>query len=170
MPFTPFHFGPGAVIKAVIPRHFSFGVFCFAQVLIDIEVLVYMARGGPRWHGWAHTFLGACVVAVISFLVGRPVCQWILRWWSAEPDLPLKEYFHPSPDITWGAAAAGALIGTISHVFLDSLMHRDVQPYLPFSETRHPFGEFGPGGLHLVCFVLAVIGAFACARYRRSDL
>jgi hypothetical protein len=170
MPFTPFHFGPGAAVKAVMPRQFSFGVFCFAQVLIDIEVLVYMARGGERLHGWAHTYLGASVVALLSLLIGWPICQWALRWWSLEPDLPLKEYFNPAPDITLVAAVSGAFIGSFSHVFLDSFMHRDVQPFLPFSEMTQPFGSVAAGSLHLLCFILAAVGAFACARYRRSDL
>ena len=37
MPITPFHFGPGAAVKAVAPRHFSFTVFAFSQVMIDLE-------------------------------------------------------------------------------------------------------------------------------------
>jgi hypothetical protein len=37
MPFTPYHFGPGALVKAIMPRHFSFTVFCFAQIVTDFE-------------------------------------------------------------------------------------------------------------------------------------
>jgi hypothetical protein len=169
MPFTPFHFGPGAAVKAAIPRQFSFCVFCFAQVLVDIEVIVYMIRGGERWHGWAHTYVGAGVVALLSVLIGWPICQWALRWWSVEPNLPLKEYFHPSPDITLLPAVSGAFIGSFSHVFLDALMHRDVQPFLPFSDANL-FGIVGAGALHLLCVVLGVVGVFVCGRFRKSDL
>src|SRR5688572_12190096 len=109
MPFTPFHFGPGAAIKAVVPRHFSLGVFCFAQVLMDAEVLVYMARGGTQLHGWARTYVGAAVVAIVSILVGRPICEWSLRWWSSTPGLPLKELFNPRTKVTLIAACTGAL-------------------------------------------------------------
>jgi hypothetical protein len=35
MPFNPFHFGPGAAIKAVIPAQFSLVEFCYAQVVTD---------------------------------------------------------------------------------------------------------------------------------------
>ena len=170
MPFTPIHFGPGATIKAVIPRHFSFAVFCFAQVLMDIEVIIYMARGGERLHGAMHTYLGAAAVAILSFLIGRPICERILRWWLEKRGLPLKEYFHPAPRITFIAAGSGALLGGFSHVFLDSLMHGDVQPSLPFDEKAHPFGRVEAGTLHLVCFVLVVLGAIVCGSYRRSVL
>ena len=52
MPFTPFHLGPGGVLKAVGGRHFSFMVFGGAQVLMDIEVLVRMDLGTPVLHGY----------------------------------------------------------------------------------------------------------------------
>jgi len=59
MPFTPFHFGPGATVKGLSPRYFSFSVFCFAQVIMDLEVPFLMARNADRrWHGWSHTLVG----------------------------------------------------------------------------------------------------------------
>jgi hypothetical protein len=44
MPFTPFHFGPGATIKAMAGQHFSFTVFAFTQLAIDLEPLYFMLR------------------------------------------------------------------------------------------------------------------------------
>ena len=46
MPFTPIHLGPGAALKAIGGRHFSFMVFGGSQVLMDIEPLS-SERGGP---------------------------------------------------------------------------------------------------------------------------
>lgn len=37
MPCAPFHFGPGLVAKVVAPSYFSFTIFIFSQVLIDLE-------------------------------------------------------------------------------------------------------------------------------------
>src|SRR3954466_12367032 len=64
MPFTPFHFGVGAAVKAVVPRAFSFSAFCFAQVVTDTEVLVHMARGDNGLHTFFHTYVGAVAVGV----------------------------------------------------------------------------------------------------------
>ena len=45
MPFTPFHFGPGAALHALAPRHVSFMAFCGTNVLIDVESLVNLVTG-----------------------------------------------------------------------------------------------------------------------------
>jgi hypothetical protein len=37
MPFTPFHFGPGAVVHSAAPKHISFLAFCGANVLVDVD-------------------------------------------------------------------------------------------------------------------------------------
>jgi membrane-bound metal-dependent hydrolase YbcI (DUF457 family) len=37
MPFTPFHFGAGALVHSVAPMHVSFLAFCGANVLVDVE-------------------------------------------------------------------------------------------------------------------------------------
>jgi hypothetical protein len=79
MPFTPFHFGPGAAVKAVAPRYFSFTVFCFAQIVTDLETAYYMLRGEYPLHRWLHTYLGATIVAVLCSLIGRPICKVALR-------------------------------------------------------------------------------------------
>jgi len=84
MPFTPFHFGPGAAIKAVLGRRFSFAVFCFAQVATDCETGYYLLKGEYPWHRFCHTFLGATLVGAFSVLVGRPICRfavYLLRDW-----------------------------------------------------------------------------------------
>jgi len=31
MPITPFHLGPGALVKSIVPRCFSFTVFAISQ-------------------------------------------------------------------------------------------------------------------------------------------
>jgi hypothetical protein len=37
-------FGPGATIKAMAGQHFSFTVFAFTQLAIDLEPLYFMLR------------------------------------------------------------------------------------------------------------------------------
>jgi hypothetical protein len=169
MPFTPFHFGVGAALKAAAPRHFSLSVFCFAQVLTDTEVLFHMARGDALLHQHLHSPLGAALVGAVSFVVGRPACQWVLRWWHAA-DVQLKEYFDPAPGISQVAAITGAWLGSFSHVALDAIMHADVRPLSPWSEQNALLGLLGPGALHAACCSLGIAGILACATWRRHVL
>ena len=37
MPATPYHFGPGLLIKAAAPRQFSMAAYSLTQVVIDLE-------------------------------------------------------------------------------------------------------------------------------------
>lgn len=50
MPFTPFHFGPGAAIHALAPRKVSFIAFVAANVLMDVEPLYYMLTRQDHLH------------------------------------------------------------------------------------------------------------------------
>ena len=164
MPFTPFHFGPATLLKALVPRQFSLAVFCFAQIVTDVEVLVHMAAKDGVLHQHLHTYVGATVVAVFSFLVGKPVCDRAIGWWHRTPGLPLKEYYDPKPGIGYLPALTGAFIGTYSHVWLDSIAHPDVMPWAPFHTLNYSYHLIGPGAVHGLCFLLGVIGAVMCAR------
>jgi hypothetical protein len=59
MPITPFHFGPGLAFKSVTGSWFSFTVFCFAQVVIDLEPAWFMLTGDAYIHRFLHTYFGA---------------------------------------------------------------------------------------------------------------
>ena len=161
MPFTPFHFGPGAAIKAVLGRHFSFTVFCFAQVATDCETAWYMLHGEYPWHRFCHTFVGATLVGAFSVLVGRPICRVALRILravfevGAQPRAPVA--------ISFGSAVTGAFIGTYSHVVLDGIMHDDVAPFMPFSPDN-PFNQLlSTSALHAWCAGLGFFGILYAA-------
>ena len=167
MPFTPIHFGPGAAIKAVAPQHFSFTIFCFAQVVTDCETAFYMLRGEYPFHRFCHTFVGATLVAAGSVIVGRPVCEFALRVWAAWRHAPFRR-FIPTTSISLRAAAVGAFVGTYSHVVLDGIMHDDVAPFAPFS-TANPFhGILTPMALNAFCLLFGVFGLLVAERRTRS--
>jgi hypothetical protein len=158
MPFTPFHVGPGAAIKAIMPRHFSFTVFCFAQIVTDIETAFYLFRGEYPLHRIFHTYLGATIVAIGCVLIGRPICQAALRTWGRWRNAPFKRYFSFTDRISLTSAVISAFIATYSHVFLDSIMHADVEPLSPWS-AQNPFYQIiSLLALHALCFVLGVLG------------
>lgn len=158
MPFTPFHLGPGAATKALSGRHFSFMLFGFAQVAMDIEPLLRILRGDAVLHGFTHTYVGASLVAIAVFAVGRPCCQWALRLWNLSTKPKYLRWLQIEPVIPPSAAVSGAFIGTYSHVLLDSIMHADMQPWYPFSTDNGLLYAIPAGWLHIICLILGVVG------------
>jgi hypothetical protein len=163
MPFTPFHMGPGCVVKAVLGRYFSLTVFGFAQVVIDLEPLVRMLRRDTTLHGISHTYLGATGVALVSLVVGRRVCQRLLDSWTPDPGAGLLTWLRGPRTISWPAALSGAVIGAYSHVLLDSIMHADMHPFWPFAEGNGLLGILSIENLHLVCAAAGVVGCVGLA-------
>ena len=148
MPFTPFHLGPGAAFKAIGGRHFSFMVFGGSQVLMDIEPLVGILEGKTSLHGGTHTIIGALVIGLVAGAIGRPISELVLRG--------LNIQHHP---ITWAVSFASALVGTYSHVGLDAVMHRDMDPLWPLALGNGMLGIVSVWHLHVLCLVLGVLGA-----------
>jgi hypothetical protein len=72
MPFTAFHFGPGAVFHAAAPKQVSFLAFCAANVLIDMESLYFMVTQQFPVHRFFHTYVGASVIllSTLALFVG----------------------------------------------------------------------------------------------------
>ena len=70
--------------------------------------------------------------------------------------------------ISWPAAITGAFVGTYSHVALDSLMHADMRPLAPFSETNALLHLVSLGALHLGCVLSGLLGVlFLFTRFAR---
>lgn len=158
MPFTPFHMGPGAAIKAVSGSYFSLMVFGFAQVAIDIEPLIRILQGDNVIHGYTHTYLGAVIIGAFSLFVGKAFCEWSLHVWNAVTKFRYLRWLRLTPNISWFAASLGAFIGTFSHVFLDSLIHSDMHPFSPFSASNGLLYIMPAGWLYLLCSCLGVFG------------
>lgn len=158
MPFTPFHMGPGAALKALGGKYFSLSVFGFSQVMMDVEPLVRIIRGDDVVHGYTHTYPGAFLIAVFSLLFGKPICEWLLRFWNhAVTDMRI-EWMKTFSCISWRAAVTGAVTGTFSHVWLDSIMHSDMNPFTPFSDANGLLLLMPVGELYLLCVVLGIAG------------
>jgi membrane-bound metal-dependent hydrolase YbcI (DUF457 family) len=150
MPITPFHFGPGAAIHAIAPKHVSFLAFCSANVLIDIEPLYYMAKGQYPLHRFLHTYIGATVIMVATALIFFFALKLASR--VRLPNLFQWQSLNPFP--IWLGAAAGSY----SHIVLDSVMHADIVPLSPFSEVNVLYQLVSLGELHLFCVFAAVLG------------
>jgi len=150
MPFTPFHFGPAALVHSAAPKHISFLAFCGANVLVDVEPLYFMLTHQYPIHRFLHTYVGATRAAAIVVAVFALVRK-------LTPRLSLR------------AVALGAIVGTYSHVLLDSLMHADMEPFAPFSGRNPLLGAMFLNTLHGFCLVAGVVGGIVIGvRYFRS--
>ena len=160
MPFTPFHFGPAALVHAAAPGYVSFLIFCGANVLLDFEPLYFMLTHQEPIHRFFHTYVGATVAATIVvalFAFVRRLARPLLRIFWIE-------------NLTTRVVALGAFAGTYSHVFLDSLMHADMRPFAPFSDANPLLGAVSFTALHLFCLLAGVVGVavVGARRYFRS--
>lgn len=147
MPFTPFHLGPGALLKAAGGNRFSFMVFGGAQVMMDIEPLLGLIQNKAVLHGYTHTLAGALLIGIAAGLIGKPVSAYVLRRSGV-----------PHQALTWAAAFAGAFGGTFSHILFDALMHADMRPWWPLADTNGLLGLVPLDTLHLACVAMAAVG------------
>jgi hypothetical protein len=110
VPFTPFHLGPGTVVKAVAGDSFSLMVFGCAQIAMDVEPLLRLLRGDRYLHGFSHTFLGGTLIAIATVLVGRPIGQRFLNLWEPPPEERFLKWLRGPRMMSWTAALSGASV------------------------------------------------------------
>lgn len=143
--------GPGLTVKAVMQKKFSLMVFGWSQIVIDLQPLVVMLTGRGELHGFSHTLLGATLIGLLCGATGKPLGEWGLRLLREPRHLP----------ISWGVSFGSAFIGTYSHILIDSVMHVDVFPFSPLSQSSPLHALISIETLHGVCLVTAVLGGLA---------
>jgi hypothetical protein len=160
MPATPFHLGPGLLIKAAAPRSFSLAAYSVAQVVIDIESGYYLLKGDYPVHRQAHTFfLGGLIGLVCGLIVSR-----IGRAW-AKPRDAIPEALAVEYRLL--IAAYSGLFGGVFHSFLDGIMHADMRPLRPFSDANPLLGVVSIQVLYLFCIVTGILGAALLLAWER---
>jgi membrane-bound metal-dependent hydrolase YbcI (DUF457 family) len=164
MPFTPFHFGAGALVHSAAPKHVSFLAFCGANVLVDVEPLYFMLTHQYPIHRFFHTYVGATIAAAVviaTFSLAHGIAPRLLE------ALGLRR-------LSVRAVAFGALAGTYSHVLLDSMMHADMEPFAPFSDANPLLGAVFLNTLHGFCVLTGLVGGVVIAarrlRHRRANI
>lgn len=152
MPFTPVHMGPGVFIKSLLQGSFSLMIFGWSQIIMDIQPLIALVTTKGHLHGFSHTFLGASIIAILSAFTGKGVVEYIL---SKVVGCHGKERIY----LKWHIVIVSAFIATFSHVFLDAIMHFDVQPYFPMTLANHFLGLLSVEWLHIFCLISGLFGA-----------
>jgi len=152
MPFTPIHMGPGILIKAILQSSFSLMVFGWTQIVMDIQPLIVMITGEGHLHGFTHTYVGAVLIAIFSALTGKYLSEFSLKI------LRISKSENPI-SIVWWVVFLSAFVGSFTHVFLDSIMHADVEPFFPLTLGNQFLGLISIPLLHKVCLYSGLIGA-----------
>lgn len=160
MPFTPFHFGPAALVHSGAPKYVSFLAFCGANVLVDVEPLYFMLTHQQPIHRFFHSYVGATVAGLIVVVLFALVRRFAM---------PMLQVLRLD-NLSMRAVSLGAFAGTYSHVLLDSLMHADMRPLAPFSDDNPLMGAVSFSALHWFCLLAGLVGiaAVAARRYLRS--
>jgi hypothetical protein len=141
----------------MLPRWFSWVAFAVANVLIDIEVLFYLYSRDPSFHRHCHSLpiaTGLGVVAgLLTFFASRRFSKMFpARWRSSPLWIPSRE-----PRLLWVCLLSG-IVGGVSHVMLDSIIHADILPFWPLSNTGGLFRAFRESTVYLGCLAAGLLG------------
>ncbi|MBC8356693.1 MAG: DUF4184 family protein [Planctomycetes bacterium] len=167
IPFTPFHLGPGLLVKASSPRHFWLTSFALANVLIDIEVLYYLRRNDPPIHRYLHTYAGGIAMGLLAGLLMFGVVQLACRLLPARSRWIECVTSTPRPRLLSQSLVAG-VIGGVSHVLLDSFMHHDMNPLWPIVDGNPLAGTIGVATLHIGLVLAGFFGLVLWLLLRES--
>lgn len=126
---------------------------------MDIEPGIGMLTGADVLHGPSHTILGALVIAYLVILIAPVVCNFLLSKWNREVTFHKLPWLLQSEATSKTAVIVGAFFGTLSHVSLDSLMHHDIHPLMPFTQANPLNGLISHDGVYQLCAIAGVIGA-----------
>lgn len=125
MPFTPFHLGPALFLSMLLFPFVDVTVIFIASIIIDVEpayYLLFTSKGA--YHGYLHTYLGSTIFSTILALITSPFRKYYLR---------MLKSFGLKQETSFRKILGSYLIGTYSHVFLDSFLYPEMNPLYPFS-------------------------------------
>lgn len=142
--------------KAFGARSFWLTSYIAANVLIDLEVLYYLSRNEPPFHRYLHTYAGGITAGLVAGLLMFGVVQIIRRMLPADSRWGERLAQTPRRQLLRQSLAAG-LIGGVSHILLDSLMHAEMNPFWPLADGNGLAGMISVPALHIT---LAAMGFF----------
>lgn len=148
MPFTPFHLGPVLLVGLLFFPFLDLPALLVSSVIIDVEPIYLMSQGAPYLHGFFHSYLGASIMAVFVALAVYPFRK-ILNRIVAVFMLPQRSSFTK--------ILAASFLGAYSHIFLDSFLYSEMQPFYPFE--ANPFlGVVSASNVYFLCSATFLLG------------
>ena len=150
--------GAALIVKPALDRRFSVMTFGIAQVIMDIEPGIRITLDSDVLHGPTHTVLGALILAAFVMHVAPGICNDLLAKWNKEVIYYKQPWLMHSGPVSKTAIILGAFFGTLSHVFLDSLMHHDIHPLSPFSQANPFMGVITHDDVYQACTIAGLLG------------
>ena len=140
MPITPLHLGLLAPINHWFPGKVSNLSFWLITLWLDANAIVYYGMGlelGEIHGPGTHSLLGALIGAGIIALFNMVSLAWIL----------------------------GAVLGAVTHILLDMLVHAEMQPLFPYTTNPFYWGDMG-----LISVILIAPFVWLIAQYVKGCL
>ena len=130
-----------------------------------------MVQGSWPVHRFLHSYLGATVVAVVTVLLGRPLLGLVIRGWNRSLAGRFRCGLQLHPNVPLAAIVSGAVLGSYSHVFLDSIVHADMTPFEPWHGGNPLLHVMSAKTVTLLCAGMGLSGVtvllLAAVRRRR---
>jgi membrane-bound metal-dependent hydrolase YbcI (DUF457 family) len=160
MPATPYHFGPGLLIKAAAPRQFSMAAYSLTQVVIDLESGYYLLHKNLPIHRELHTFALGGLIGLLCGLVVSRFGAWLARPRDVVGEALAAEY-------RLSVAVLSGVFGGLLHSVLDGIIYTDIRPFQPFSSANPLYGLAGAPRVYQFCIVTALVGAALLLAWER---
>jgi LexA-binding, inner membrane-associated putative hydrolase len=135
-------------------------------VLIDCETLYYLLQREYPVHRFFHSFVGATAAGLVAGLGFLVVVRAFAVAFPGRFASLVGSSSAARGEVSIVGAFAGGLIGGLSHPLLDGIMHADVRPFMPWSDSNPFLGLVGLAPLHLACVAAALVGAACLALWR----
>lgn len=151
MPFTPFHFGPAFFIGILFASHVNMAAILFTSVAIDIEPIYCLASDSCPLHGFLHTYVGTTLLSAVAV----PII-----YFGRKPLQKLSEHLGLKQDYSVLSIIIGTLPGGWSHIFLDSFLYPELEPFWPVTDNNPFVGLLSSDNVYLIT-VLGFVGGAA---------
>ena len=161
MPFTPFHFGPHAVIGLPFGKRLDLPVFILANVFIDLEPLAVMGLGlSYPVHGIMHSFLLSLLLLIPLSAACFPLRNLFVE---------LMGLLRLPYESSLAKMVFSGILGGWLHILTDAPLYSDIQPFYP-SVSNPLFGLVKVDPMYLLCSwaLLPAICIYLAIRFRQS--
>lgn len=128
-----------------------------ANVFIDVELLFHLWRGDPHIHRHLHSYMGGTAMGAMAGVLVFAVLQATSRIQPVGWLYPDRVVATKKARLLAHSVQSG-VIGGVSHVFLDSMMHRDMHPFWPLAYGNRLVGLVDIGTLHIGCALAGFFG------------
>ena len=113
------------------------------------------------------------MVAVVTALLGRPLLGLLICGWNRLLAGRFRSGLQLRPDVPLAAVVSGAVLGSYSHVFLDSIVHADMTPFAPWHGGNPQLHAIPATTVMLLCAGMGLTGVtvllLAAVRRRRRS-